>query len=67
MIEILIYTHTQIYFGDPGDRTHALIEGCNFLGRGITTEPNAQVTSFSRFLSNSDWWCWSKGSLKLVL
>ncbi len=36
--------HTRIYFGDPGDRTHALIERWDSLGRGITTGPNAQVT-----------------------
>ena len=35
MIEILIYTHTQIYFGDPGDRTHALIEGVTFWGEEL--------------------------------
>jgi hypothetical protein len=43
MIEILIQTHTYIYFEDLEDQTHTLIEEGDFLGRGITTGPNTQV------------------------
>ena len=34
MIKILIETHTHVYFENPKDRTHALIEG-GFLGREL--------------------------------
>jgi hypothetical protein len=36
-------SHIHLYFEDPGNQTHALIEEWGFLGRGITTGPNAQV------------------------
>ena len=40
----------RIYFEDSVDRTHTLIEGWGFLGRGITTRPKTQVVII--FLSN---------------
>ena len=42
-----------VYFENPRDSTYALIEG-SFLGRGITTGPNAQVASIPTLLWHSN-------------